>query len=127
MNKYLKIVLYGFLLWLVPFIVSFLIYPIKTAGSPLFESIMPLSISLTVVVLAILYLKNLEGDYFKEGVIIGVLWFIISIVIDLVLFLSPSAMQMSFTDYMMDIGITYLMIPFITVGMGFLAESVRKF
>ena len=126
MNKYLKIVLYGFLVWLVPFVVSFFIYPLKVVGSPLFESIMPLVISLSVVDLAFLYLKTLEGDYIKEGVLIGGLWFIISIVIDLILFLSPSAMQMSFSNYMMDIGITYLMIPFITMGMGFLAAEVKK-
>ncbi|MEN6329112.1 MAG: hypothetical protein ABFC91_02340 [Methanobacteriaceae archaeon] len=126
MNRYLKIILYGFILWLAPFVVSFFIYPLKTAGSPLFESIMPLVISLSVVVLAFLYLKNLERDYVKEGVVIGVSWFITSILIDLLLFLSPSAMQMSFSDYMMDIGITYLMIPFITVGMGFLAAAVKK-
>ena len=126
MNQYLKVVLYGFLVWLLPFVVSLFIYPLKVAGSPLFESIMPLVISLTVVVLAFLYLKNLDGDYVKEGVIIGVFWFTISIIIDLVLFLSPSALQMSFTDYLMDIGITYLMIPFITIGMGLVAAEAKK-
>lgn len=126
MNQYLKVVLYGFLVWLLPFVVSLFIYPLKVAGSPLFESIMPLVISLTVVVLAFFYLKNLDGDYIKEGVIIGVFWFTISIIIDLLLFLSPSALQMSFTDYLMDIGITYLLIPFITIGMGLVAEEAKK-
>lgn len=126
MNNYLKIVLYGFLVWLLPFVVSFLIYPLKVAGNPLFESIMPLVISLSVVVLAYFYLKDIKGDYVKEGVIVGVLWFITSIAIDLILFSSPSAMQMSLAEYMMDIGITYLMIPFITIGMGFLAAAVKK-
>ncbi|NYT18533.1 MAG: hypothetical protein GKB98_02855 [Methanobacteriales archaeon] len=126
MNQYLKVVLYGFLVWLLPFVVSLFIYPLKVAGSPLFESIMPLVISLTVVVLAFFYLKNLDGDYIKEGVIIGVFWFTISIIIDLLLFLSPSALQMSFTDYLMDIGITYLLIPFITIGMGLVAAKAKK-
>ena len=126
MNQYLKVVLYGFLVWLLPLVVSLFIYPLKVAGSPLFESIMPLVISLTVVVLAFFYLKNLDGDYVKEGVIMGVFWFTISIIIDLVLFLSPSALQMSFTDYLMDIGITYLMIPFITIGMGLVAAETKK-
>jgi len=126
MNQYLKVVLYGFLVWLLPFVVSLFIYPLKVAGSPLFESIMPLVISLTVVVLAFFYLKNLDGDYVKEGVIIGVFWFTISIIIDLLLFLSPSALQMSFTDYLMDIGITYLLIPFITIGMGLVAAKAKK-
>jgi hypothetical protein len=123
MNKYLKIVIFGFFVWLVPFVVSFFIYPLKIKGNPLFESIMPLIITIMVVILAYLYLKNIEIDLLKEGVVIGVVWFIINIAIDLVLFLPPSPMQMSFTNYMMDIGITYLMIPVITIGLGVMAEN----
>lgn len=123
MNKYIKIVIFGVLVWLVPFAVSFFIYPLKTAGNPLFESIMPLVIAIMVVSLAYLYLKNIEIDLLKEGVVIGVVWFIINIAIDLVLFLPPSPMQMSLTNYMMDIGITYLMIPVITIGLGVMAEN----
>jgi len=123
MNKYLKIVLFGGLVWLVPFVVSFFVYPLKTAGNPLFESIMPLVITVMVVVLAYLYLKNIRTDFIKEGVIIGGSWFIINIAIDLVMFMPPSPMQMSLTNYMMDIGFTYLMIPVITIGFGYLLDS----
>jgi hypothetical protein len=52
-----------------------------------------------------------------------VAWFIISIAIDLVLFLPPSPMQMSFMNYMEDIGITYLMIPVITIGLASMADK----
>ncbi|MBM4240317.1 MAG: hypothetical protein FJ150_01335 [Euryarchaeota archaeon] len=123
MNKYLKIVLFGGLVWLVPFVVSFFVYPLKTAGNPLFESIMPLVITVMVVALAYLYLKNIRTDFIKEGVIIGGSWFIINIAIDLVMFMPPSPMQMSLTNYMMDIGFTYLMIPVITIGFGYLLDS----
>lgn len=123
MNKYLKIVLYGFLVWFVPFLISFFFYPLKTSGSPLFESIMPLIITIIVVVLAYLYLKGIEKNFIMEGVMIGGAWFIISIAIDLVLFLPPSPMQMNFINYMMDIGVTYLMIPVITSGMGYMSQN----
>lgn len=123
MNKYLKIVLLGFFVWLIPFIVSFFIYSLKTAGNPLFESIMPVIITLITVVLAGIYLKNVEGDLLREGILIGVVWFLMSVIIDLFLFLPPSPMQMSITDYFMDIGITYLIMPIITIGMGYLTEK----
>jgi hypothetical protein len=123
MNKYLKIVIFGFVVWLVPFLVSFFIYPLKTAGNPLFETIMPLIITITVVALAYLYLKNVETDLIWEGVIIGVAWFIINIAIDLFLFLPPSPMQMSFVNYMEDIGIAYLIIPVITIGLAYMADK----
>jgi hypothetical protein len=66
MNKYLKIVIFGFVVWLVPFLVSFFIYPLKTAGNPLFESIMPLVITIMVVSLAYLYLENVNTDLIME-------------------------------------------------------------
>jgi len=123
MNKYLKIVFFGFLVWLIPFVVSFFIYPLKTAGNPLFESIMPLTITIITVVLAFFYLRNVGTDLIKEGVVIGVVWFLVNIIIDLALFLPPSPMQMSLTNYLADIGVTYLMIPVITIGMGYLADN----
>jgi hypothetical protein len=47
----------------------------------------------------------------------------LSIIIDLLLFSPPSPMQMSFINYMMDIGITYLIIPVITVGFGYIIQN----
>ena len=123
MNKNLKIILFGFLVWLIPFLVAFVIFPLRTSMRPLFESIMPLTLTIVVIILAYYYLKNIEVDFVKEGAIIGIVWFIIDIAIDLVMFLPASPMQMSFADYMMDIGLTYVMIPVITIGMGYMAKN----
>ena len=124
MNRYLKIISFGFFVWLIPFLASFFMYPLKTAGNPLFESLMPVIITLVTVVLASIYLKNAEGDLLREGALIGVFWFLISVIIDLFLFLPPSPMQMGITGYFMDIGITYLIIPIITIGMGYLTGKM---
>lgn len=123
MNKYLKIVIFGFLVWLVPFAVSFLVFPLKSSMRPLFESVMPLILTIVVITLTYYYMKNLNANFVKEGIVIGIAWYIINIAIDLVMFLPASPMQMSFADYMMDIGLTYVMIPVITIGMGYLLSS----
>ncbi|MEN4017769.1 MAG: hypothetical protein PQ975_04170 [Methanobacterium sp.] len=126
MNKNLKIILFGFLVWLIPFLVAFAIFPLRVYMRPLFESIMPLTLTIIVVMLAYYYLKNMEVNFVKEGMIIGFAWFIINIAIDLTMFMPASPMQMSFVDYMMDIGLTYVMIPVITVGMGYMAQNKVK-
>ena len=41
MNRAIRVIAYGFMMWLIPFIVSLVVYPIKTSFNPLFESIMP--------------------------------------------------------------------------------------
>jgi hypothetical protein len=123
MNKYLKILIFGFLVWLIPFLVSFVVFPLKATMRPLFESIMPLILTIIVIILAYYYMKNLDANFIKEGIIIGLAWFIINIAIDLVMFLPKSPMHMNFTDYIMDIGLTYLIIPVITIGFGYLAQN----
>ena len=61
--------------------------------------------------------------FLREGIIIGILWYVIPAVIDLVMFgFGPEQMRMSFVDYMKDIGITYLMIPVITIGFGYILQ-----
>lgn len=110
-------------MWLVPFAISFLVFPLKTSMRPLFESIMPLILTIVVVTLSYYYMKNLDTNFVREGILIGIVWCIISIAIDLVMFLPVSPMHMSFADYMMDIGLTYVMIPVITIGMGYLLSS----
>lgn len=123
MNKYVKLVGFGFLIWLIPFLVSFVIFPLRDANRPLFESIMPIILVLTVMIISVLYFKKIEKESLKEGLIAGVLWFVLSLVIDLMLFLPASPMQMSFSDYMMDIGLTYLIILMIPIGIGALVSK----
>lgn len=125
MNRIIKILGYGFLMWLLPFLVSLVIFPIKLSMTPLFESLMPVIISITLISLLILYFRGIETNFLKETVILGISWFLISICIDLILFLPPSPMQMSFTNYMMDIGITYIMIPVIAIGVGYMMTNTN--
>lgn len=126
MNKYIKIMLYGILMWLIPFLVSFLIYPLKQSANPLFESIMPVVITATVVALTLSYFKQQDNKFLSEGIIIGISWFLISIAIDLLMFLPPSPMHMGLSDYMMDVGFTYLIIPVVTLGMGYTVDKELK-
>jgi hypothetical protein len=114
-------VLYGFLLWLIPFIVAFLIYPIWENNYPFFETIMPVTLAVFVVLFAILYMKNVSDGYIGEGVKIGIIWFLMSLVIDLFMFMW-GPMKMPFADYMMDIGLTYLIFPIVTVGFGVILQ-----
>lgn len=114
---------FGFLVWLMPFLISFVIFPFRVSNRPLFESIMPSVLTISVVFFSVLYFKKLEKEFVKEGFLVGILWFAVNLVIDLLMFMPDSPMQMSFIDYMMDIGLTYLIIPAVTLGFGYLLEK----
>jgi len=120
MNRYVKLFGYGFLIWLMPFLVSFVIFPLRSSNRPLFESIMPVSLVFAVMICSVFYFKKGENKSMYDGIIAGVIWFFISVLIDLLLFLPSSPMQMSFLDYITDIGLTYLIIFIIPFGVGIL-------
>ena len=119
MKSLKKALLFGFFIWLIPFLVSFLIFPLRTSARPLFESIMPVVLTICVVFFLILYFRKLEDGFLREGIILGVRWLGISLLIDLLLFMW-GPMEMTLADYMMDIGLTYLIIPTITIGAGYI-------
>ena len=121
MNRYLKIGLFGFFIWLIPFVVSVLIFPLRAMQRPLFESIMPVVIAIWTVFFAVIYLSGLKGGFQWDGLFIGMAWFLISIILDLLIFIE-GPIKMSLWDYATDIPLTYLMIPTITFGFGYLME-----
>ena len=45
MTSVRKAVLFGFLIWLIPFVVAFIIFPLRESSRPLFESIMPVTVA----------------------------------------------------------------------------------
>jgi len=122
MKSLKKALLFGFLVWLIPFLISILIYPLHESNRPLFESIMPVVVAISAVFFSNLYFRKLEKDFLKQGILLGIIWFAISTVIDLFMFMQ-GPMKMTFVDYMADIGLTYLIIPTVTLGFGFLAQK----
>jgi hypothetical protein len=123
-NSRLMILVYGFLLWLTTFLVSVVINPLKDTSVPLFDSLMPVALSALTLWFLYLYFKGVPSGYAKAGQIAGVVWLIMNILLDQLLF-SWGPMQMTFTDYIYDIGLTYLLIPVITTGAGYLMDKAR--
>ena len=111
-----RAVIFGFFVWLIPFVVAFAIYPLHESSRPLFESIMPVSIAIAVTVFGVRYLRAVHARFLQEGALLGLLWLVISVVIDAPLMLLGGPMQMTVAQYAADIGVTYLMIPVITIG-----------
>jgi hypothetical protein len=113
-----RAILFGLLIWLIPFAVAFVIFPLRESSRPLFESIMPVSVAGATVLFGVLYFRHVAGDYVRQGILIGVIWLVMFLLIDMPLMLLGGPMQMTLWEYISDIGITYLMIPAITIGMG---------
>jgi hypothetical protein len=120
MSSLRRALLYGLLIWLVPFAVALAAFPVKQSWRSLFESIMPLTLALIVVTCAVAYFHRAATPSQREGLLLGGIWMAMSVAIDLPLMLSP---PISYTlgEYAADIGLTYLMIPVITTGIAWAA------
>jgi len=118
MTSIKRALLFGLLVWLIPFAVAFVIYPIRESSRPLFESIMPVTVAAATVVFAVLYFRQVARQHLREGILIGLIWLVMCLAIDMPLMLLGGPMQMTPSEYIADIGVTYLMIPVITIGMG---------
>ena len=110
--------IYGFLLWIIPFIISIAIFPFKTSEPFLFHSLMTVISVVMVVILSTVYFKKIEGNL-KEGIFLGVLFLAISLSFDYFMFIW-GPIKMSVPAYIKEIGISYLVYPIITIGYGYL-------
>ena len=126
MNRKLltKNIFLGFLSWLIPFAVSLLFF--KPGGELVvpygaFKSTMMVVGTLTGCYLLFRYFKLVDSDFIRNGIVVGMSWFAINIILD-ALILVP-IMKTTFSDYFMTIGLSYLSIPAINIAMGYLLES----
>lgn len=129
MNKFLKIIFFGILAWLIPFLISILFVDMEgnfIIPQTFFKSIMIVVGSLVAVMLAVKYYKNIKNDFLQEGIILGIIWFIISIALDLVMVFS-NFFQMTVLEYFTDIGLRYLCIPIFTIGLGYALNQKKSF
>ena len=100
MKSWPKAILFGFLIWLIPFIVAVSIFVVHDSNRPLFESIMAVTVTGSAIILCLMYMKLIQTDFFREGLKLGIVWFLICIIIDAPMMLLGGPMLMSFGEYM---------------------------
>lgn len=110
----------------IPLVISICVYGLKQSSEPLFNATMDIVLTSTIVALAIWYLRLSPTRPIKQGTKIGLLWMIACWLLDSLMF-SHGPMQMSFNQYVTEIGVGYIVIPIITIGLGIAAaQSARQ-
>jgi drug/metabolite transporter (DMT)-like permease len=106
-----KTLLFGFILWVSVFVVSLGLFNIKQTDPIFFETLITITLTVFTTLYGYIFFKK-EKPLFKKSLVVGIIWLLINIAIDLPMF-SFGPMKRPFINYMMDISFTYLVIPII--------------
>lgn len=126
-NNTIRILLFGFLVWLIPFIVAFGFYTPegKLRGDIfLFKTVMLLVGGASGCVFLFLMVKRVTLPAFQTFVAIGLVWLAENLGLDLLILVPMSKMNLG--DYFVQIGLRYFMILFVSVTVGASIDAARK-
>jgi len=110
----------GLLSWLIPFAISFLLFPLKHANAALYETLMNLILLLTGGALLSAYFRS-HPVALREAVLVGALWAAMNLLFDYPMF-AFGPMKMTMAGYYSEIGLSYLAFPALAFGAGRLAR-----
>jgi len=118
MNKYLKIILLGILIWAIPFLVSFTVWDVE-AGAPTvsmswFNAIMAFAWAVGFAIALTIYFKGSKSPA-SDGWTAGILWYLALILLDLIVLVG--LFKMAIPDWYPML-LTYLNTLVITVVVG---------
>ncbi|HOI14154.1 MAG TPA: hypothetical protein PLG75_09860 [Methanoculleus sp.] len=124
--KYVKLVGFGILTWLLPFLLSVPLY--SPEGVPLYDIFLIKSVLIVFstalgTFLILVYFRGVRARFVREGALLGGAWLLINWGLDAVVLLPLSGMDAG--TYMAQIGLRYLTIPIIALGIGYAAEHQR--
>jgi hypothetical protein len=127
-NKNLRILFSGLLVWLIPFLISVPLY--SPRGQPLYDlqvikSVLIVLGTLVGVFLALRYFRDVRAHFAKEGAILGISWLVINSALD-ILVLVILLQGIDIGTWAGQIGIRYLLTPIMTTAMGVAMEIPRK-
>jgi hypothetical protein len=100
----------GFLSWLLPFLISFLAFPLKKANAPLFATVMYLVLILVAAPLRDRYFRDIAAPRAGEAALLGIVWLAINLAMDYPMF-AYGPMKMTAAQYYSEIGAAYLIYP----------------
>ncbi|PKL59605.1 MAG: hypothetical protein CVV33_06960 [Methanomicrobiales archaeon HGW-Methanomicrobiales-4] len=127
MRNILRIIGYGILTWLIPFLVSIPFYSREgdiLIDQNFFKSIMIVTGSIIGAFLIIRYFKTLTNRFVRAGYTLGLTWLLINWALDIVILIPLGGYDLQ--TYFYQIGLRYLIIPVMTIMVGIVADQVSK-
>jgi hypothetical protein len=109
---------FGVMSWVVPFVASLSLYPLKATNEPLFETIVSILILASAGGLGRLWYRTVPPTHVSDGFALGTTWLLINVVLDQCMLLSIfGPHRMPLAVYVTQVGLKYLIIPIVLVAL----------
>ena len=125
MNKIIRTILFGLLIWAIPFAVSFFMWDVATnaprVSMPWFNATMAFTFAIGMASAICFYFRPVKKkDAIKEGWTAGLIWYLVLIIMDYIVLVN--IFNMTITDYYPML-LTYLNALAISAGVGYLLSK----
>ena len=124
MNKNLKMLVFGAIIWAVPWVLSIALSSLMKTDEIFYKSIIIVVAAFVWFLFAYIYFKSVDKNFIVEGITIGLLWFAISIVLDLIL--TVPFIDGGVAVFFKEIGLRYLTMPIMGLFIGMILADKTK-
>lgn len=123
MNKFVKTILLGLIVWAIPFFASFFVWNTSTnapsVSAPWFYALMSATGAVGLAIALYYQFKGIHKNTVKEGLITGLIWYVELISLDLIFLVG--LFGMAITDYY-HLLLTYLTPFIICIAIGYIKK-----
>ncbi len=124
MNQKIRVILYGFLIWFVPALFAMLVWDVENnvpkIGDLWFGSIIAALWAINFILVAYFYFRCIDSDYTKHGLIAGISWYVLCLLMDYIMVVLVSGTNISawYPGFL-----SYLNNFFVIIGIGFILNK----
>lgn len=115
-------IMYGVLIWIITTFLSNIFNPIFTSNLPGVNIIVPIITIVVTTFFGILYIRNIETNEVIEGVVGGMMFIIIDIILDYIVFILPNTQSLIIGNYPLHLISITIITLLITTFLGYLAQ-----
>jgi uncharacterized membrane protein YpjA len=115
---------YGAVVWVVPYISAIPLLGLMQTDPIFFKTLMIVIGGITGAVCVSLYFPKVEKDFLKDGIVLGLVWLIVNWLLDFAALLPLS--KMPYGQYFAEIGLRYLVMPAMTIPIGYVLSKKIK-
>ena len=115
-------IIFGILIWAITTVLSDIFNPIFTTNLPHVNIIVPIITIIVTGFFGILYIRNIDTNEVIEGILAGMIFVIIDIILDYVVFIIPQSTNLIFGNYPLHVISISVITLSITTFLGYLAQ-----